>query len=241
MAFGKSKEDILKELFPGKTEEELKQMISSFDSVKAKADKVDKLEQDFALANTELATTRQKLIELEDKNKNTTTTTTTITDEKPDWGVDADAAFLDRSKPLAAMTLETRAEVVYDRVVNNLMRTDPYFLNEKLRKEFDDLIKQEKNPAVRANQMWVENVWLVVFARHRTEIMRDFRAGSGDYFVESGRNQNNNTSFNDNRPDPSKTLTEEEKREAAKFGVSPEKWLETRNKIKFVGGGVQIS
>lgn len=237
-AFGKTKEQILAEEFPGKTEAQIKEILASFDAVKAKADKVDGLETSFATANTELATVKEKLLALENKNQNPNPPNPSNIPSKPDWGEDADAAFTDRSAPIVGLALETRAEIVYDRVVRTLERDDPYF--PKLRKDFDDLVKQEKNPAIRANQAFVENCYNVAFSRKRTEILRDVAAGKGDFFVETGRGQGGNNGVGGGeRLDTSKTLTDEEKREAAKFGVSPEKWLETRNKIKFVGGAIQ--
>lgn len=240
MPFGQQKttEQILAEEFPGKTKEQIKEMLASFDATKAKADKADKLETDLATATNDLTTTRTKLQELEAGRRTPPEGTPPNTPTKPDWGEDADAAFNDRSAPLVNLALGTRAEVIYDRVVARLERDDPYF--PKLRKEFDELLKQEKNIANRANEAYVENCYNVVYAKHRHEILRDVRAGSGDFFVETGRGQGGGQDFRDlNRTDTSKTLSDEEKREAAKFGVSPEKWLETRNKIKFVGGAIQ--
>ena len=101
------------------------------------------------------------------------------------------------------------------------------------------MLSKETNLANKANQMYVENCYNVVFSRHRNDIMRDVRAGTGEFFVETGKGQGNNQTPNVIVPDNTKTLTEEEKREAAKFGLTPEKWLETRNKIKFVGGTLQ--
>lgn len=232
-AFGKTKEQILAELFPNKTEDQLKEMVSSFDSIKAKADKLDEVNGNLANITGELAQTKTRLQELEAGGKREPIKETV--DERPDWGVDADAAFKDRATPIVGMTLKLQAEVIYDRVVAKLERDDPYF--PKLRKEFDELLLKETNIANKANQMYVENCYNVVFAKHRNEIMRDVRAGSGEFFVETGRGQGGNNP--PPPPDNSKTLSEEEKREAAKFGLTPEKWLETRNRIKFVGGSLQ--
>lgn len=242
--FNKTKEQILAEMFPGKTEEQIKEMVNSFDTIKAKADKVDALETTVATSNTELATVKAKLAEIESKdgnqnqnNNQNNNNNNQNQNTKPDWGEDADAAFNDRSAPIVGLALETRAEIIYDRVVNRLERDDPYF--PKLRKQFDELVKKEKNPSIRANQTFVENCYNVVFAQNRDAILRDLRAGSGEFFVESGRNQGNNNVNTNNNVDTTKTLSDEEKREAAKFGVSEAKWLETKNKIKFVGGPVQ--
>lgn len=235
-AFGKTKEQILAELFPNKTEEQLKEMVSSFDSIKAKADKLDEVNGNLANITGELAQTKTKLQELEAGRREPVKEPST--DERPDWGVDADAAFKDRATPIVGMTLKLQAEVIYDRVVNKLERDDPYF--PKLRKEFDELLAKETNLANKANQMFVENCYNVVFAKHRNEIMRDVRAGSGEFFVETGKGQGGNTVVGGgDKPDASKVISEEEKREAAKFGLTPEKWMETRNKIKFVGGALQ--
>jgi hypothetical protein len=237
MAFGKTTEQILAEEFPGKTKEQIKEMLASFDAIKAKADKLDTTEASLSNITGELAQTKTKLLEIE-AGKRTQQTQTTTTVERPDWSEDADAAFNDRVKPLVGMSLSLQAEVIYDRVVNKLEREDPYF--PKLRKEFDEMLTKDTNLANKASQVYVENCYNVVFARHRNEIMRDVKAGSGEYFVETGRGQGNNQTLDsNNRPDPTKTLTEEEKREAAKFGLTPEKWMETRNKIKFVGGTIQ--
>ena len=233
MAFGKTTEQILAEEFPGKTKEQIKEMIASFDELKTKAAEVDKVKGDLSNITGELAQTKTRLQELEAGGKREPIKETV--DERPDWGVDADAAFKDRATPIVGMTLKLQAEVIYDRVVAKLERDDPYF--PKLRKEFDELLSKETNIANKANQMYVENVYNVVFARHRNEIMRDVRAGTGEFFVETGRGQGGNNP--PPPPDNSKTLSEEEKREAAKFGLTPEKWLETRNKIKFVGGALQ--
>lgn len=236
MAFGKTTEQILAEEFPGKTKEQIKEMIASFDSIKAKADEVDKVKGDLSNITGELAQTKTKLQELEAGRREPVKDSST--EERPDWGVDADAAFKDRATPIVGMTLKLQAEVIYDRVVNKLERDDPYF--PKLRKEFDELLAKETNLANKANQMYVENCYHVVFARHRNEIMRDVRAGSGEFFVETGKGQGGNTVVDGgNKTDSSKIISEEEKREAAKFGLTPEKWMETRNKIKFVGGALQ--
>lgn len=239
-AFGKTKEQILAELFPNKTEDQLKEMVSSFDSIKAKADKLDEVNGNLANITGELAQTKTRLQELEaggnkNQNNNNNNNNNNNENERPDWGVDADAAFKDRATPLVGMTLKLQAEVIYDRVVAKLEREDPYF--SKLRKEFDEMLSKETNLANKANQMYVENCYNVVFSRHRNEIMRDVRAGTGEFFIETGRGQGGGN--NPPPPDTSKTLSEEEKREAAKFGLTPEKWIETRNKIKFVGGALQ--
>lgn len=238
MAFGqKTAEQILAEEFPGKTKAQIQEMIASFDDLKTKAAKVDSLEAIQLSSTEELKTVKEKLLQLEtNSQRGRSNDEPPNTPTKPDWGEDADAAFNDRSKPLANLALETRAEIIYDRVVNRLREEDPYF--PKLRKDFDALIQAEKNPVVRAQQAFVENCYNVVFARKRTEILRDVKAGSGEYFVETGRNQNNNQ-HDYTPPDNSKSLSEEEKREARKFGLTEEKWLETRNKIKFVGGSLQ--
>lgn len=238
MAFGKTAEQILAEEFPGKTKEQIKEILASFDAVKAKADKVDKLETDFATVTTDLAATKTKLQTLEagrNQNQNQNQNQSQNQNERPDWGEDADAAFNDRVKPIVGMSLSLQAEVIYDRVVNKLEREDPYF--PKLRKEFDEMLSNEKNLANKASQQYVENCYNVVFARHRNDILRDVRAGAGDYFIETGRGQSGGNT--PPPPDNTKVLTEEEKREAKKFGLSEEKWLETRNKIKFVGGAIQ--
>jgi hypothetical protein len=242
MAFGKTAEQILAEEFPGKTKEQIKEILASFDAVKAKADKVDSVEATLSNTTGELATVKAKLSALEAKNQNNNNNNNNINNnnvvERPDWGEDADAAFSDRVKPVVGMTLSLQAEVIYDRVVNKLERDDPYF--PKLRKEFDELLAKETNLGNKASQAYVENCYNVVFARHRHEIMRDVRAGNGEYFIETGRGQGGNQTLDSsNRTDPTKTITEEERREAAKFGLTPEKWMETRNKIKFVGGAIQ--
>lgn len=242
MAFGaKTKEQILAETFPGKTEEQIKEMLASFEEIKTKAAKVDTLETNFATANTELAQVREKLTALEAGNRNNNNNNNNNNNQnEPDynWAEDADDAFNKRAKPLVGMTLGLQAELVYDRVVGKLEKEDPYF--PVLRKEWDEMLGKEKNLQNKASQLYIENCYNVVFARHRNEIFRDRDAKSGTYFIETGRNQANNNT-NVNIVDNSKTLSDEEKKEAAKFGVSPEKWLETRNKMKFVGGGVAIS
>lgn len=238
MAFGKTTEQILAEEFPGKTKEQIKEMIASFDTLKTKAGEVDTVKAELSNTTGELATLKAKLADIEagnNKNQNNNNNHNNNNEnERPDWGVDADAAFKDRATPIVGMTLKLQAEVIYDRVVAKLEREDPYF--PKLRKEFDEMLSKETNLASKANQMYVENCYNVVFSRHRNEIMRDVRAGTGEFFVETGKGQGGNTPP---PPDTSKTLSEEEKREAAKFGLTPEKWLETRNKIKFVGGALQ--
>lgn len=239
-AFGKTAEQVLAEEFPGKTKEQIKEMIASFDSIKAKADKVDTAEANLSNTTGELATLKAKLAEIEAGRRTQQTATTTQTVERPDWGEDADAAFNDRVRPIVGMSLSLQADVIYDRVVNKLERSDPYFELPKLRKEFDEMLKKETNLANKANQMYVENCWNVVFSNHRNEIIRDVKAGNGEYFVETGRGQGGNTIISgENKTDTTKVLTEEEKREAKKFGLSEDKWLETRNKIKFVGGTLQ--
>ena len=236
MAFGKTTEQILAEEFPGKTKEQIKEMIASFDTLKTKAGEVDTVKAELSNTTGELATLKARLADIEAGKREPVKESTT--DERPDWGVDADAAFKDRATPLVGMTLKLQAEVIYDRVVAKLEREDPYF--SKLRKEFDEMLSKETNLANKANQMYVENCYNVVFSRHRNEIMRDVRAGTGEFFIETGRGQGNNQTLNgENKTDTTKTLTEEEKREAKKFGVTEEKWLETRNKIKFVGGALQ--
>lgn len=225
----KTKEEFLKETFPGKTEQEIKDMLTSFDSVKAKADKVDVLEGNLVNTTSEITQLKTKLQELE--NRPPVKKEEENKPEKPSWMEDADAAFNDRVSPVVGLTLETRAEMIYDRVVNNLRSEDPLF--PKLRKEFDDLVKTGK-VGERANQAWVENCYNVVFARKRHEIMRDVKAGNGEYFVETGRGQGGGGQ--EQKPDPLTTMTDEEKREAAKFGLTPEKWLATKKSIKFYGG-----
>lgn len=238
MAFGKTKEEILKETFPGKSEQEIKEMIASFDSIKAKADKATELETKLGESNTELANTKVKLQELEagrsggggnggggsgdGGNKN----------EPPRWDEDADAAFTHRATPIVAQNLQFQADMIYDRVTERLQREEPLF--PVLKAEFDDMLKKS-NLQSRATKDYVENCFNVVYGRHREEIRRDQAAGKGTFFVEVGRSQGGG-----NPPPPNKEtqISEDERKEAAKFGVSPEQWIKTRNSIKFVGGGV---
>lgn len=243
MAFGaKTKEEILKELFPGKTEAELKAMVDSFDTLKAKADKATQLETDLATSNTELANTRVKLQELEGRNGNNNNNSNNNNNnnnnnqnERPRWDEDADAAFNDRVTPILGQNLQFQADMVYERVTEKLQATEPLFA--KLKAEFDEELKNSPLTA-RANKKYVENCFNVVYGRHREEIRRDQLAGSGTFFVETGRNQAGGNNNNNNQNDATKILSEEEKREARKFGLTDEQWLKTRNAIKFVGGGV---
>jgi len=243
MAFGKTKEEILAELFPGKTEAQLKEMVASFESTQAKANKATELETALANSNVELATTKQKLQELEGRSSNNNNNqnnninnNNNNQNEPPRWDEDADAAFQHRVTPILGQNLTFQADMIYERVTERLRSTEPLF--EKLKSEFDEELK--KAPlAAKANRLFVENCFNVVYGRHREDIRRDQQAGSGTFFVESGRNQVNSFNTN-NRPDPSKTLTEDEKKEARKFGLTDEQWLKTRNAIKFVGGGVSV-
>src|SRR3954465_1132346 len=111
MAFGKTAEQILAEEFPGKTKEQIKEILASFDAVKAKAAEVDTVKAELSNTTGELATLKTKLQELE--NKRVTPPNNPNPPERPDWGEDADAAFNDRVKPIVGMSLSLQAEVIY--------------------------------------------------------------------------------------------------------------------------------
>ena len=242
------KKEILSEMFPNKSEQELLEMVKSFDTIKEKAAKVDTLEANLSTATGEVADLKTRLQNLErgrstnnnnNNNNNSNNNGEVVNDngERPDWGVDADAAFNDRARPIVALTLTNTAEIILDSVERDLRQSDPLY--NTLEKEFKEELKKAPLQA-RAQKEFVLNCYNVVWGRHRHEILRDQAARTGTYFVETGRNQNTNHSTNNNsQNDTSKILSEQEKKEAAKFGLTDEQWLKTRNAIRFVGGGVQ--
>lgn len=244
----KTKEQVLAELFPGKTEDEIKRMVNSFADLEAKANKVAGLETQLATSNTELANVKVKLQEIDasrnnnnnnNNNNNQNNNNNNNVTEAPRWDEDAQAAFNHNIAPLVGETLKTRAELVYETVTARLERTEPLFSNAQIRKEFDETIKKSSLQA-QASRDYVENCYYVVVGKHNREIEHDRLAGSGTFFVETGRNQGNqnNNNNNNNQNDASTRLTADEEKEAAKFGLTKEQWLKTRNAIRFVGGGV---
>lgn len=246
MPFGKTKEEtqreVLAELFPGKTKEELDRMVASFAATEAQARRATELETQLAASNVELATTKLKVTELEtsrgNNGNNNNNNNNNNQNEAPRWDEDAQAAFNHNIAPLVGETLKTRADFVYETVTGRLERTEPLFQNATIRKEFDEMLKKSTLQA-QATKEFVQNCFDVVVGRHIGEIRRDTMAGKGDFFVESGRNAGGGGSNNNNnRVDSTKILSDEEKKEAAKFGLTEEQWLKTRNAIRFVGGGV---
>lgn len=222
----KSQEEIIKEAL-GITTEEAKAKLAELDIVKASLAAKD---TEIATMNNNLATLTTEVTELKKNQK---------VQEPPkndpqqhvlrDWMEDADGAFQDRVKPVVGLSLDVKAEVVLDRVIRKVERDPRYSLFEK---EFKDLVKSGDLVA-RGQEAFVQNCWDVVVGRHVNDIMRDQAAGKGTYFVESGRNQSNGGTQPEKKPVD--FMTEDEKKEAARFGLTPEQWLKSRGGIKFVG------
>lgn len=227
MAFGRqSSEEVIKETL-GLTAEEAKAKLAELETIRGQLAAKD---TELATMNNNLATLTSTVEELK-KNQKVQEPEKKDPQEPQltDWMDDADGAFRDRVKPVIGLTLSTKAEVVMDRVIRKVERDPRFNLFEK---EFKDLVKTG-NLTAQAEEAFVQNCWDVVVGRHVNDIMRDQAAGKGTYFVESGRNQSNGGSQPEKKP--ADFMTEDEKKEAARFGLSPEQWLKSRGGIKFVG------
>lgn len=232
MAWGKQGDNrTIEEVF-GMSEADVKAALAKAKEVDNITAKNNNLEAAIAGQATVLDELKTKLAGLETQNRpnpNPNPNPNPTGEEEPDWMLDPANAFKKGMAPVVGLTLETRAETIFDRVYNRL-RSEPLF--SKLEKEWRELVKAQPVQA-RANEETVENCYNIVYARHRHEIERDRSAGKGEFFVESGRNQINGGSTIEKTP--VEKLSPEELAMAQRLGLSPEKYAQQKASTKIVG------
>lgn len=137
--------------------------------------------------------------------------------EKTSFLEDEDKAFNERAMPIVGTVLETKAELVYDRVS----------------RKFDDWPKYEKqikeilakSPLMnRANEQYVENCYYTVFAKEKKE--EDNRKKMNLENGGGGAGANHNT-------DNTVKLTPEEEKYAKQFKMTPEQYAAAKGKLQF--------
>lgn len=136
-----------------------------------------------------------------------------------------DQAFSERMTPLYLQTLELKADIVLDRVSKRFADWN------KFEKEISELLKNTPVQA-RQHEGTVENAYYIAVGKKRPEIVRDTLAQKGEYFMESGTNTGNNGTTENKTAE--QQLSKDEIAMAAKYGITPEKWLEQKKGIQYV-------
>lgn len=130
------------------------------------------------------------------------------------WDEDADGAFADRTAPLINLTLDTRGAVARRSVQDEMQ--SKYSDWHLFAQEIDELAKNEPLSAKAQEGFW-RNVYYVVKGKHAEEIAQDQINKTGKFYTESA---NSITVKKEEQKSPEDSLTDEQKKYAAKMGVS---------------------
>ena len=129
--------------------------------------------------------------------------------------------------PVALHSMSVAADVAYDAAKRNL----PYF------DKFDEEIKTiwNKYPVqTKTNpRELIENIYLLVKGKHVDDIITDTNKKEGKYnLVQSGGTQ---VIRQANTPEskPEDSLSQDELRQAAKFGMTPAEWAAAKAGLKY--------
>ena len=150
--------------------------------------------------------------------------------EKPDWSVDADAAFRDRSAPLIGGILETRALIAKRNVIDEIQAKHPDKPWGLFADEINAVLKN-LSAADLAQEQCYRNVYYKVVGENMDNIMRDRAAKSGKFFTETG---GASTIMHQDDKKPEDKLTPEQVDMAKKFGISPEVYAKELATMKVV-------
>lgn len=146
-----------------------------------------------------------------------------------------------RMAPLAQLALDTRASIEFDKVSRTKVKNDKGILVPKYpywdayAGEIQELLAAQ-NVQARSNPATIENAYHIIVGKHADEIANDRAKGTGMFAVESGSNSGvagmrGSSNQNNNTNDPSET----DKKQAAKFGIPIEKYMESKKGLTYVG------
>lgn len=223
MAWGKelTKDEAYKAL--GLTEQEILDL-------KAKAAKVDTLEQENTRISSEVNTVRESLAALEGRITTPTTNTqnnnSSATPTLTGWDEDPEQAFAQRTAPVAALAMDVRAKLNFREVTDRLVAQNPVYA--KLSEEVRKMLEKEA-PNVRAHEPVIENAYKIAFANNYEQIQKDQATKSGKYFMESGTNQTVRV-----EETPTQGLSAADKEQATKFGLSEDAYLKAKQSLNYV-------
>lgn len=229
MAWGKDNKSF-KETF-GMEEQEMKDMITkgatAADELKAMKEKLEKLETSAG----EVSEIKEMLTKIASSttNNNTTTNNTTTDDGTgrrriPSVADDEDGAFAARMAPVLGLALATRAEVVFDRVINSQK------YGEILKKDIEAVLAKEPLEA-RCRPEFVQNAYDIVVARNLDKIQEDNNKREGRFFIEGGNSKNTTL---DIEPKDKTKLSDKEHQQAVNFGMTDEEYAKSKEKLQYV-------
>lgn len=151
--------------------------------------------------------------------------------DPPDWNTDPDAAFKAGMRPVVGVALTAQAFAVRTDVFSD---ADKYKYYPSLKKEIDEYIK--KQPLnMQINPEVIANCYKVVLADHIDKINEDNAKKEGRFFLESGGSSKTNTDSIDKSKLPAaEQLSEKELSVCKKMGITPEGYLEQKQKMVVV-------
>ena len=136
------------------------------------------------------------------------------------WDEDADGAFTDRTAPIIAGVLDTRAMIAKREAIDEI-NGDPRYKDvpfHTLAKEIEEYTKTATLEQKAQPRYWT-NVYKVCLSEKRDEIERDKAAKSGRFYVESASSAI--IVNNEDKKKPEDRLTNEQLIAAKKSGLSP--------------------
>lgn len=134
-------------------------------------------------------------------------------------------------EPYVIMGYETRRDQLMDQLQNGEDKKLAIAIK-KYRAEILTLVNQN-NPGNWANPAFIQNAASIVVARHLSEILAEVKAGTNDWFTETGGAANNAGDQNGVK-DFNKLLTDEQKKAAKNFGLTLEQYYDSLKEIGMV-------
>lgn len=138
---------------------------------------------------------------------------------------DPDAAFAQRMAPVTGLALATRADYIFDRVIDS-QKYGPV-----LKDEIKKILANEPLES-RIKEDFVLNAYNIAVARNLESIQNDNNKREGKFFVEGGRSSS--TTLDSSTKDKKPNLTDEEREYVKKFGMTEEQYVKTKGELKYV-------
>lgn len=198
----------------GLTKDELKAKLALADTLKVDN---DKLKSDLTTINTDLTSVKETLKNLEIKNApivKVETPETIAFEDNPE------AAMAQRLAPTQNLALQTRAEVIYDRVSRSFKDWPTY------KERVDELLKNTSLNG-RVQEATVRNAYAIAVGE---KVLKDKAAAESH--LESGSGSGNNGDGTGDTKKP--TFTEDEKEYMKKVGMTEEQWLNAKKGVRYV-------
>jgi hypothetical protein len=211
------------------------QLEAAVDFYNANKDKVTQLESELdttkkTLGNvtTEFEATKGRVAQLEaSANQPKGQQQPPPQDQAADWLTEPDKAFIQNVKPLADLTLSQGSQLAQLRIETHLREKGGRDLKlyHKYRSEIMELMKNEP-PVNQTNPNTWMNAYNLVKGNHFDDIMAATTKGDAEFFGEQV------TRSNPDQPNPEKEITDTDKLDAKRFGVTEEAVRDARLKIK---------